>query len=176
MNDGLEGDDPQETSDGVDAILAQWARIRPDLDARPMATIGRLSRAADAAAARLAATFAQNGLDSGSFDVLATLLRAGGDDFELSPRRLADETMVTTAAVAQRLNRLEARGLITRTKSTTDRRGTHVRLTDEGRMLVEQVLPHHLATERALLDGVAAADLLTAQRVLARIAANAREE
>jgi len=61
---------------GVDQILAQWTRERPDLDVSPMAVIGRLARVAAVIDSALARTFATHGLDAASFDVLATLLRS----------------------------------------------------------------------------------------------------
>ena len=85
----------------VDDILSQWRTERPDLDVSPMAVIGRLSRAATAVDARLSSTFAEHGLDSASFDVLATLLRAGSPH-ELAPKDLTHWSMVTSSAIAQR--------------------------------------------------------------------------
>lgn len=134
----------------VDDILAQWHAARPDLDVSPMAVIGRLSRAATAVDARLTATFVEHGLDSASFDVLATLLRAGAPH-ELSPKDLAHWSMVTSSAIAQRVNKLVDRGLVTRRPSAEDGRGTVVALTEAGLEVVEQTLPDHLATEERIL-------------------------
>jgi DNA-binding MarR family transcriptional regulator len=114
-----------------------------------MAVIGRLSRTALAVESRLAITFAQHGLDASSFDVLATLLR-NGTPYRLPPGQLAQEAMVTTSAVAQRVNKLEARGLVRRNRNPDDGRGTLVELTATGKDLVEKTLPDHLETERAL--------------------------
>ena len=49
-----------------------------------------------------------HGLDSSTFDVLATLLRSGRP-YSLTPAALARDAMVSTSAVAQRLNKLEGR-------------------------------------------------------------------
>ena len=37
---------PKDERDGVDEILDQWARERPDLDASPIGVVGRISRLA----------------------------------------------------------------------------------------------------------------------------------
>ncbi|HXH33807.1 MAG TPA: MarR family transcriptional regulator [Plantibacter sp.] len=153
----------------VDDILAQWHDERPDLDVSPMAVIGRLSRAAGAVDARLAAMFATHGLDAASFDVLATLLRSGAPH-ELSPKDLAHWSMVTTSAIAQRLNKLADRGLVTRRPSEQDGRGTVVALTAAGRDLVERTLPHHLATEEQILAGFSAAERAQLASFLERLA------
>ncbi len=115
-----------------------------------MAVIGRLSRTALAVESRLANTFARHGLDASSFDVLATLLRSGAP-YRITPAELAREAMISTSAVAQRLNKLEGRRLIQREANPNDGRGTLVALTDVGKELIETALPDHLATERAIL-------------------------
>ena len=114
-----------------------------------MATLGRLSRTTLVVESRLAETFARHGLDAPSFDVLATLLRSGAP-YRIAPLELAREAMISTSAVAQRLNKLESRGFVTREANPDDGRGTLVSLTDAGRSLIETALPDHLETERAI--------------------------
>ncbi|WP_026556580.1 MarR family winged helix-turn-helix transcriptional regulator [Arthrobacter sp. 35W] len=159
-------------TDAVDRILGQWHRERPDLDVSPMAIIGRMTRTMNAAEAQLAGTFARHGLDSGSFDVLATLLRSGSP-YALNPAALASSAMVTSSAIAQRLNKLADRGLVARSKDPGDKRGTVVTLTAEGKALVERVLPDHLATERSLIAGLDATEQEQFIELLGRIEANA---
>ncbi|WP_159803609.1 MarR family winged helix-turn-helix transcriptional regulator [Arthrobacter zhaoguopingii] len=137
-------------TDHVEQVLAEWKRERPDLDPSPMAVIGRLSRVTRRAGDQLARDFARHGIDAATFDVLATLRRSGSP-FSLSPKDLTSSAMVTSSAIAQRLNKLEAQGLVTRSPSDADGRAKQVRLTDRGRHLVDAILPDHLATERAIL-------------------------
>ncbi|MGP3933007.1 MarR family winged helix-turn-helix transcriptional regulator [Nonomuraea sp. KM88] len=137
-------------ADHVDLVLKQWAAQRPDLDVSPMAVIGRLSRLSRLITAELRRTFDAHGLDPASFDVLATLRRSD-PPHRLTPAVLMRASMVTSGAVTQRLDRLEARGLVTRAPSDLDGRGVHVTLTDEGRTLIDEVLPHHIATEQRVL-------------------------
>nr|WP_306454497.1 MarR family transcriptional regulator [Streptomyces sp. TLI_235] len=66
--------------------------------------------------------------------------------------------MVTSGAITQRLDRLQANGLVTRSPSPTDGRVVLVALTEEGLALVERALPDHLATEERLLGGLSAAE------------------
>ncbi|MCQ1985970.1 MULTISPECIES: MarR family winged helix-turn-helix transcriptional regulator [unclassified Arthrobacter] len=140
-------------SDHVDMVLRQWAAERPDLDVSPMAVVGRLSRVARRFDEQLAATFAKHGLDAASFDVLATLRRSG-PPYTLSPKDLSAGSMVTSSAIAQRLNRLEAQGYVLRSPSSADRRGKQVTLTDAGRTAVDAALPDHVATEHRLLNAL----------------------
>ncbi|GAA3069844.1 MarR family winged helix-turn-helix transcriptional regulator [Streptosporangium carneum] len=137
-------------ADHVDRVLEQWAAQRPDLDVSPMAVIGRLSRLSRLIGAELRQTFSAHDLDAASFDVLATLRRSG-PRHSLTPAELMRASMVTSGAVTQRLDRLQARGLVTRTPSETDGRVVHVALTDEGRALIDRALPDHVDTENRLL-------------------------
>lgn len=140
-------------SDAVDAILAQWADARPDLDPSPMGVIGRISQAARLIDQHLKVTFDAHGLDAAGFDVLATLRRTL-PDHRLSPSELMRTAMVTSGAITQRLDRLESRGLVRRSRSSADGRGWHVTLTAAGKRLIDRALPDHLATERRLLAGL----------------------
>ncbi|ONI83549.1 MarR family transcriptional regulator [Saccharothrix sp. ALI-22-I] len=137
-------------ADHVDLVLGQWHAQRPDLDVSPMAVIGRLKRLARLVDGELGKTFARHDLDNASFDVLATLRRSA-PPHRLTPTELMRASMVTSGAVTQRLDRLEARGLVVRTPNERDGRGVVVSLTDAGRDLIDRALPDHLATENGLL-------------------------
>ena len=140
-------------ADHVDLVLGQWHAQRPDLDVSPMAVIGRLSRLARLVDVELGRTFAAHGLDRASFDVLATLRRSA-PPHRLTPTELMRASMVTSGADTQRLDRLEARGLVVRTPNEHDGRGVVVALTDAGRDLIDRTLPDHLATENRLLGAL----------------------
>lgn len=160
--------------DQVTRILNQWAVERPDLDVSPMAVVGRISRTARKIDAVLAATFARHDLDSASFDVLATLRRSG-KPYALSPRELTETAMVTSAAIAQRLNRLEEKQLVTRTKDVQDGRGKQVTLTPAGLDLVNRVLPDHVETEHSLLAGLSKQERGQLAELLAKVEQTATE-
>ena len=144
--------------DAVDLILEQWARERPDLDCSPLGIIGRITQLQREVHLAQRATFARHGLDAPSFDVLAALRRAG-TPYQLTPTALMRTALVTSGAITQRLDRLEERGLITRTRSDADGRAVVVTLTRAGRDALDAALPDHLETERGLLEGLTAAEL-----------------
>ena len=144
-------------ADHVDLVLEQWGEQRPDLDASPMGVIGRLSRLSQLFDGELRRNFARHDLDRASFDVLATLRRSNSEH-SLTPAGLMRSSMVTSGAISQRLDRLEARGLVTRAPSETDGRGVRVTLTAEGLRLIDAVLPTHVDTESRLLAGLSGAE------------------
>ena len=131
--------------DAVDRIVGQWHDVRPELDTSPLAVVGRVSRLARLIDRRLADDFARFGLEGWSYDVLATLRRSG-PPFELPAGELTGQTMVTTGAITNRIDRLEERGLVERAR-TTDRRKVIVRLTAAGVALVDAAAGPHLELE-----------------------------
>ncbi|CAM3560111.1 MarR family winged helix-turn-helix transcriptional regulator [Kibdelosporangium persicum] len=152
-------------ADHVDMVLDQWRRRRPDLDVSPMGVIGRLSRLTQLVNTELARTFAEHDLDRASFDVLATLRRSD-PPHQLTPNDLMKASMVTSGAVTQRLDRLEARGLVRRTRNEADGRSVKVSLTEEGRDLIDRVLPRHLETENRVLGALTGKQRDTLARTL----------
>jgi DNA-binding MarR family transcriptional regulator len=139
----------RQQRDSVDRITSQWNAVRPDVDVSPISVVGRVSRLSRLVDRRLAENFARHGIENWMYDVLATLYRSG-EPYELMAGDLVRQTMVTTGAITNRIDRLEQRGLVERA-STDDRRKVIVRLTKPGRDLVEEVVVTHLATERDIL-------------------------
>lgn len=136
--------------DAVDVIVEQWARARPDLDPAPMGVLGRLSRVTRIAEHELKALFSEFGLERGEFDVLATLRRAGSPD-GMTAGALARSSMVTSGAVTNRLDRLVAKGYVTRDVDPANRRTVVVALTPAGRELIDRAVAAHLDNERRIL-------------------------
>ncbi|MBI4939754.1 MAG: MarR family transcriptional regulator [Actinobacteria bacterium] len=140
--------------DVVDAVAAQWRAVRPDVDHSPLEVVARVSRLSRLVDRRLGENFARHGLEDWMYDVLATL-RRGGPPYTLTPTELVRQAMVTTGAITNRVDRLEARGLVERVPGT-DRRSVPVRLTAAGLALVDEVVAGHMALEDALLSALPA--------------------
>jgi DNA-binding MarR family transcriptional regulator len=149
--------------------VEQWNRERPDLDVSPMAVLGRLNEAASLIARdRLAPLFARFGLQSGEFDVLATLRRSGAP-YALTPTALYEATMVTSGAMTNRLDRLEKAGLIARGPHPNDRRGIVVQLTEKGLALIDEAVTAHVANEHKILAGLTQAERETLSQLLEKL-------
>ncbi|KAB2348433.1 MarR family winged helix-turn-helix transcriptional regulator [Actinomadura rudentiformis] len=137
-------------SDAVDEIRAQWGRERPDLDTWPMGIVGRISRLSRLLDRELKEFFAGYGLEFWEFDVLATLRRAGGTN-GLTAGDLNKAAMVTSGAITNRIDRLASKGLVERVPDPQDRRSIRVRLTDQGRTMVDEIVGPHVENEARLL-------------------------
>ncbi len=143
--------------DGVDLILEQWRRERPELDPSPIGVVGRISRLARELEQRLERVYREHGLEPGWHDVLATLRRTG-PPYRLRPTEFSSALMLTTSGTTKRLDRLEQAGLITRGPDPEDRRGTQITLTAAGRRLIDSVTEAHLENERELLAALTDAE------------------
>lgn len=139
--------------DHVDRILAQWNSERPDLDIAPMGLLGRIARLRTHLAREIEKALALHGLNSASFDVLATLRRSG-PPYRLSPGDLIATTMVSSGTMTNRLDQLEKAGFIERSHNPDDRRSVIIALTPEGFALVDAAVTSHVENEHRLLEGL----------------------
>jgi DNA-binding MarR family transcriptional regulator len=159
-------------ADEVDEIIAAWRRERPDLDVAPLQVLSRISRLAAVLDVRRADAFVGHGLQGHEFDVLS-VLRRDGEPFERTAGELAALTHVTSGTMTSRLDRLVARGFVTRQPDPADGRIVRVRLTAAGRERVDAAFVALLRTEHQLLgelDSARSAELAEALRSLLQAA------
>ncbi|WIB27129.1 MarR family transcriptional regulator [Curtobacterium sp. MCSS17_015] len=139
--------------DEVDRIVAAWGRERPDLDFAPLDVLSRVDRLARHLDRARRQAFEAGGMEPWEFDVLSALRRAG-EPYELSPKVLLQQTLVTSGTMTNRVDRLAARGLVARRTDPRDGRGILVSLTVAGRAAVDAAIADLLRAERAILAGV----------------------
>ncbi|MEV6054406.1 MarR family transcriptional regulator [Streptomyces sp. NPDC052107] len=158
----------QQRRDPVDAIIDQWAAVRPDLDSRAMEVFGRIYRLSRTMGDRMEKAYQPYGISRGEFDVLATLRRAG-EPYTLSPRQLSATLMLTTGGMTGRLDKLEGAGLLRRSPDPHDRRGLQVTLTEKGLDVIDRAVGAGLAVQTealSLLDDEQVGQLADLLRVL----------
>jgi DNA-binding MarR family transcriptional regulator len=145
------------SSDEVDRIVDAWSRERPDVDFAPLqvlSRVARLSRHLDRARRQ---AFAASGLEPWEFDVLAALRRAGAP-YQLSPKALLQQTLVSSGTMTNRIDRLVERRLVERRTDPHDGRGVLVLMTARGTEAVDDAISELLAGEAELLEGLSKAD------------------
>ncbi|MGW6917653.1 MarR family winged helix-turn-helix transcriptional regulator [Kitasatospora sp. NPDC054939] len=140
-------------TDAVDGIIGQWTEERPDLAEAlwPVEVLGRLQRLGLALEREFRAYAAEHGLELGEFDVLATLQRSG-PPYELTAGSFRRAAMVTSGAITNRIDRMEAKGLVERVRDPQDRRSVRIRLTERGHEVTGVYLEQHLANEARMLE------------------------
>ncbi|MFD6324533.1 MarR family winged helix-turn-helix transcriptional regulator [Streptomyces sp. NPDC058442] len=137
--------------DAVDDFLDQWKAQRGDLDLDAMGAVGRILRLSRLVNGHLKEYFAQHGMETWEFDVLATLRRSSRP---LTAKELAASVMIGSAALTNRVDRLVARGLVVREAVPGDRRSLHIALTDQGGELVDRTVQGHVHNQRRILSGL----------------------
>lgn len=144
---------PPTSRDEVDRIVEAWVRERPDLDFEPMqvlSRVGRLSKHLDRARRD---AFGSSELEPWEFDVLSALRRAG-DPYQLSPKSLLQQTLVSSGTMTNRIDRLVERSLVERRTDPNDGRGILVVMTALGRERVDAAIRSLLNNERELLHSL----------------------
>jgi DNA-binding MarR family transcriptional regulator len=147
----------QPAQDEVDRIVDAWNRERPDLDFAPLhvlSRVGRLSKHLDRARR---AAFTASALESWEFDVLSALRRAGAP-YQLSPKALLTQTLVSSGTMTNRIDRLVERGLVERRTDPRDGRGILVTMTPSGRSAVDIAISNLIGAEADLLGDLSAQD------------------
>jgi MarR family 2-MHQ and catechol resistance regulon transcriptional repressor len=99
-----------------------------------------LQRAEASVRRRLAADLEGEGLSASGFSVLVVLSAAGG---ELELRELRARLRTSKANATEVVTTLETRGMVQRFRLPHDRRAASVRLTVQGRELIDRLFPEH---------------------------------
>ncbi|MFI9046890.1 MarR family winged helix-turn-helix transcriptional regulator [Streptomyces sp. NPDC053427] len=142
-------------SDAVDAIISQWVKERPDVaeDLWPVELFGRIQRLARVVEKSAKASATAHGVEHGEFDVLTTLQRSG-PPYALTAGAFLKASMVTSGAITNRIDKMEAKGLVERVRDGGDRRTIKIRLTEHGHEVTRAALADHLANYARLLADV----------------------
>ena len=152
----------------MDRIVKQWALQRPDLDVAANALLARLLRTTRFLEFTMSEVFARYGIGRAEFDVLASLRRAG-PPFALSPSRLSEGLLLSTAAMTNRVDRLEQLELVWRRSDDSDRRITLVELSELGRELIDEVFPVLVDEQQRFLGSLSAKDRRTLDGLLKKL-------
>ncbi len=149
-------------------IEQDWRRLRPELDASPMLTGLLLDRLGSAFARHVEQTYSEEGINSSNWDLLLTLLRSAPPQ-GLTHTELSDLTAISGPSMTNRVTRLLDKGLVERVVSATDRRSALVRLSPQGRELVERLLPQHIEREQQALSVLTAEEVNALTRIAMKI-------
>lgn len=109
-------------------------------------------------------------LSLGAFNVLMILSRYQDEGCPM--HELGELLLVSRANVTGLIDCLEARGVVERVASESDRRVRLARLTKTGRKLLETILPSHYARVREMLRGVNNKDKAALSELLMKLRHN----
>ena len=121
--------------------------MTPSLTAEELAAYFAFRRAGDLLQKAVTGQLRPYGLTEVQFTVLAQL---GPVPEGIGMSELAEALVVSKGGLTYQAKQLEARGLVARIADPQDDRAVKMALTSEGRALLEQVLPEHIAQMREL--------------------------
>ncbi len=159
------GVETEDELDELDAMLEVWAREVPGLDPLTEGIVERIQRLAKAFDRSLDETLASSGLDRRAFHVLAKL-RSVGPPYRRSAGQLASRMRLSSGAMTNRLDRMEAAGLVRRLPDPNDRRGTLVEPTEAGHAIWDRTVGTQAVREAQIASALDATDRVELHRLL----------
>ncbi|MFF2632474.1 MarR family winged helix-turn-helix transcriptional regulator [Microbacterium sp. NPDC058021] len=144
-------------TDEVDRIVGAWQKQRPDLDFSPLEVLSRVDRLSRHLDRARRDAFRRSDLEPWEWDVLSALRRAG-DPFQLSPKQLLQQTLVSSGTMTNRIDRLVARRLVRREGDPADGRSVLVTLAGDGKTRVDAAITRLVDAEATLLSGLSKSD------------------
>lgn len=159
---------PRAEEDLVDQLLQDWRRERPDLNAAPMAIVGRILRMGRLLEAQADACLKDSGISYRELDLLATLRRTG-KPYRLAPTELRKSVLLTSGAMTACLNRLEQRGLIVRVADETDGRSLLAMLSVKGLRLIDRAIALRFDQAKAATAGLSEGEQAKLARLLRKL-------
>jgi DNA-binding MarR family transcriptional regulator len=154
--------------DPLDEMLKVWAREIPALDPLTEGIVERIQILAHDFDASLAETLRTFDLDHRSYHLLGRL-RATGAPYRRSPGQLAGDMRLSSGAMTNRLDRMEAAGLIRRLPDPADRRGILVEPTELGHETWDRSVDIQAQREALLASVLEPADREQLHRLLRQL-------
>ena len=132
----------------------------------------KLLRAGRAVLARVEPRLVAAGLTTTQFGVLEALLHKGA----LSQRELSRKVLTSAGNMTDLIDKLEARGLVQRTRQKIDRRALRVALTPAGHALIEPLFQRHAADIAEAMGGLDRDELCVLGALLRKLGRAAARE
>lgn len=144
-------------ADEVDRIVGAWNTQRPDLDFSPLEVLSRMDRLSKHLDRARRDVFRRSDIEAWEWDVLSALRRAGAP-FQLSPKQLLQQTLVSSGTMTNRIDRLVGRRFVRRQADPADGRSVLVTLTEDGQVRVDAAITRLVDVEADLLKALSRAD------------------
>jgi DNA-binding MarR family transcriptional regulator len=148
---------PMNDADSIETFMRQWKKERPDLDPWPVGILGRTQRISARLQTRALTWLEPLGLTWDSFSLLLALRRSG-PPYELRPTDIYKESLLSSGAITNRIDKVEKAGWVKRFDSPSDRRGVIVRLTASGKAVADKAVEVHFRELGAQLSKLSKKD------------------
>jgi DNA-binding MarR family transcriptional regulator len=158
----------QDEHDRLDDWLAIWTREIPNLDATTEGIVERIQNLYKDFDRSMEETLVKHDLDRRAFHLLGRL-RSYGPPYRRSPGQLAGDMRLSSGAMTNRLDRLEAAGLIRRLPDPNDRRGQLIEPTEKGHAAWDRTVGTQAEREQRIASVLTAAEREQLHRLLRRL-------
>ncbi len=125
----------------------------------------KLTRGTHSLLTRLEPHITRHGITATQFGILEALLHMG----PLNQRDLGRKLLLSKGNISVVVNNLEKSSLVKRSRGTSDRRQTIIKLTPKGRKLIERVFPKMVAAMVEEFSTLTASELETLGRLLKKL-------
>ncbi|MFI6829722.1 MarR family winged helix-turn-helix transcriptional regulator [Kribbella sp. NPDC050241] len=154
--------------DSVDDHVDLWSNELSDLDRRVEGIAVRLQALARYLDRHRDAVLAEYDLQWWEFKTLH-MLRRGGTPYQATPGELANQLGMSAAALTNRLDALEGRGYVDRTRDRDDRRKVLATLTPAGHKIWQQGIVQIQQVEQELIHNLSSSDQIRLESLLRRL-------
>ena len=151
----------------TDMPLQEFSRRYPNMNPSALVTCTVLMRTGSDLMAALETVLGRHGMSQGRFLVLIVMNRTPQQ--EINPSILAEKLGVKRATMTGLLDGLEKDNFIERLADIRDRRKIGVRLTAEGRQVLEKMLPDYYRIMAKLTGSLSEKERETLKTLLAKI-------
>ena len=162
-----------EERDAIDEWMASWVADLP-LDREVEGIVERIQLLHKRMTRMREETLVEFDLNIGEWSVLSALWNSG-EPFRSSPGYLAKRAELTTGAMTNRLDGLEAEGLVKRLPDPDDRRGVIVELTPKGRELFERSVGAQATKEQFVASALNETERKQLNKLLRRMVRRAEQ-
>ena len=154
--------------DKLDDWLEIWTREIPNLDTTTEGIVERIQNLYKDFDRSMEETLAKYELDRRAFHLIGRL-RSYGPPYRRSPGQLAGDMRLSSGAMTNRLDRLEAAGLIRRLPDPNDRRGQLIEPTEKGHAAWERTVGTQAEREQRIASVLTAAEREQLHRLLRKL-------
>jgi DNA-binding MarR family transcriptional regulator len=158
----------QDEHDKLDDWLGIWTREIPNLDPVTEGIVERIQNLYKDFDRSMEETLLKHNLDRRAFHLLGRL-RSYGPPYRRSPGQLAGDMRLSSGAMTNRLDRLEAAGLIRRLPDPSDRRGALIEPTEAGHAAWSRAVETQAEREQRIASVLTAAEREQLNRLLRRL-------
>ena len=129
----------RQASDTIDEFIKAWRRERPDLDPSPLGVLGQVQRISARLVSATEDLLEPMKIGWEAFSLIVSLRRAG-EPYAMRPTDIYRQSLITSGAATNRIDRVSELGLVRRVPDPSDRRGIIVELTPTGKKLADRAI------------------------------------